>query len=66
MFTRYRVCADPLEHSGNGRIYRAGEIIPLDHLTPEKIDLLVSRGLVELIEPAETPDQIGLVDTEEN
>ncbi len=39
-------CLVPIDHTADHCIYPAGAIIKLDHLTPERVKLLVDRGYV--------------------
>ena len=46
MSNEYR-CLVPIDHTADHCIYPAGSVIKLDHLAPDRVQLLVSRGYVE-------------------
>jgi hypothetical protein len=50
-----------IDHTGDRCIYPAGSIIRLDHLSPERIQMLINRGYVKAVErpigPPEPADE---------
>lgn len=47
-----------IDHTADHCIYPAGARFRLDHLTPEKIKMLIDRGYVRPVAPVEPPDEL--------